>query len=139
MKSNDFSLPSKFLKLNILGNVYELTFPKVGQFIDIENRKILYSNKQYANLTKQGFITSNLAAEMIEASAYFTTLIPDLEKNLKVNNLFELEVENMVSLLKIYRKSFLPWLNEWLKAINEFNKEELEEDPLKESSSTDNR
>jgi len=56
MEPKDNKTPSRILKIKFQDNDFEITFPNVGQIIDIETRKTLFSSGQYENLRKNDSI-----------------------------------------------------------------------------------
>jgi len=121
---------SRTLVVKIQQNDYIVTFPNIGQIIDIESNKILYSNRQYSAMIKSGLATTNMALDLIEMTSCFTILIPALGKDLRLESIFDLDVISAKELVKAYKTVFLPWYLEWINVINEVEeKQEKTEDP----------
>lgn len=91
---------------------YETKYPNVGQYIDIENKKIQLSNGNYAQMAASGIATMNKALDYIDAYAYFSVLIPKLIQDLGVNNFFELSTDDADEIIKVFKNDFVPWLND---------------------------
>ena len=101
------------IKVTIRENSYKATFPKVGQLIDIENMKAILSNGMYGSMESSRTIDSQFALDMIDMEAYYSVLIPDLIKDLKVKSFRDLEIEDSVELRKIFVKDLLPFIKKW--------------------------
>lgn len=124
-RNQSVDLP-KTIKIKLQENEYAVNFPNVGQVIDIEVKKSMYSARQYSYLALSNLKSSNYALDLIETIAIFTTLIPKLEADLKVKTLFELDLISIKELVDQYKKVFLPWYEGW-KQIIQLDEEEIEE------------
>jgi hypothetical protein len=105
------------IKQNNIENKYVVNFPNVGQVIDIETRKSLYSQNQYGKMAQAGIVTQGMALDMIDMIATFGILIPQLEKDMRVK-FTELNAIDAKGLMSAYKKQFLPWYNQWLNVLN---------------------
>lgn len=101
---------------------YTIKFPKTGELIDIENDKKLIANNNYKGFNLQDNSTS-FAKMSIDTIATFQTLLPDLISNFNVKNYFEMELIDMKKLISVYAKQFLPWYNEWITILSNFDDE----------------
>lgn len=106
---------SRILKIQIQKQNFEINFPNVGQLIDIEVRKSLISAGQYQNLIKN----QSFSIDYIDALATFLILIPDLNKLLRVESIFDLNLIDIKEIINIYKKEYLPWYEEWMKNLNQ--------------------
>ena len=113
-------------------NEYTITYPKVGNIIDIENRKMLLSNNRYSHLVQSELVGAALAADMIEIICVMGILIPDLLKDLRVDSIIDLGPIEMKNLIKVYRNDIAPWYYKW---IEEFK--DLEEPHKPQSENKD--
>jgi hypothetical protein len=116
----DIELPaSKTLMLKILENNYLVTFPLVGQFIEIQTLKQSISRGQYDALSASYSSNDDTARKYIDMITLFTVLIPKLQKDLNTPSLFELDIITMETIYhEVYLEQFLPWYNEWMLAIS---------------------
>ena len=101
---------------------HTIKFPKTGELIDIENDKKLIANNNYRGFNLQDNSTS-FAKMSIDTIATFQTLLPDLISNFNVKNYFEMELIDMKKLISVYAKQFLPWYNEWITILSNFDDE----------------
>lgn len=115
----------KQIVLTIQGFNYTCTFPKVGQIIDIESNKLTFSNNKYPAMVKSNLVGANMALDLIESISYFSVLIPDLIKDLKINNIFDLDLISSREIVKVYKRDFLPWYNSFIEVLKEFDSEEI--------------
>jgi hypothetical protein len=126
MEKVEKKLPNSKLELIFKINEEELKFnikfPKTGELIDIENDKKLIANNNYRGFNLQDNSTS-FAKMSIDTIATFQTLLPDLISNFNVKNYFEMELIDMKRLISVYAKQFLPWYNEWITILSNFEDE----------------
>lgn len=103
------------ITLNIRGNEYQLTIPKIGQIRQIENRKVAMT-PYYKELVSSNTILSNWTLDLIDMSAYFGVLCPQLLKDLKAP-LEELDLFDFKQLREEYVTQVLPWINDFVAAM----------------------
>ena len=106
------------------GTEYQIEFPTVGQYIDIESEKLNHSNGQFTTLIQAGTLSGLRAVQIIESISIYSILCPQLVKELKVNSFKDIDAKDFIELLKIYSKEISPWYNEWFKEFNDLMKEE---------------
>jgi hypothetical protein len=111
------------VKLTIKENSYKVIFPKVGKLIDIENMKSILSKGMYGSMEASRTIDSQFALDMIDMEAYYSVLVPELIKDLKVKSLRDLEIEDSVELRKIFFDVLLPFIKQWRDIISKSIKE----------------
>lgn len=108
------------ISVTLFEREYVVKFPNAGQFIDVEVKKALLSQNQYNRLNNMRTQGANTALSLIEATAYFSILIPELEKDLNgFKNLFDLSMLEIKPLLKEYHGVFLPWYAQWLDILKD--------------------
>jgi hypothetical protein len=99
-------------------NKYTVKFPLVGEFIDIETKKVVLSQDKYLGLIKSGTFSSLKALDFIDMVAFFEVLLPkEFFKDLKVDSILELGALDANELLKVYKEQFLTWITEWQKLM----------------------
>lgn len=106
-------------KVTIKAQLYSVKFPTVGDFIDIEVMKQNLSGGTYGNMLKTGLITQRAALDRINMIAYFSVLIPELKKDLKVDIFSDIDLIDSIELVQVYKKEIEPWIEEWLNVIKE--------------------
>jgi hypothetical protein len=108
------------IEITLFGKAYTVKFPNAGQFIDVEVKKALLSQNQYNRLNNMRTNGADTALSLIEATAYFSILIPQLEEDLNgFKNLFELSMIEIKPMLKAYRETFVPWYAQWLDILKD--------------------
>ena len=126
MNQEEKQLPNSKIELVFKINNEELKFnikfPKTGELIDIENDKKLIANNNYRGFNLQDNSTS-FAKMSIDTIATFQILLPELIGNFNVKNYFEMELIDMKKLINVYAKQFLPWYNEWITILSNFDDE----------------
>jgi len=114
------------IQIEINDNVYTVKYPTVGQVIAMKSRELELSKGQLKDLlfSTLGDDTEVLVA--IKAVAAVETLLPSLVRDLKVDNILDLDYGDFQIIQKEYVAKILPWLNDWSKNIREkyYGKEE---------------
>lgn len=105
-------------QLTFRGNSYLISYPTVGQFIDI---RVIEQQLSKGTLKE---LLSGLGSS-IDAFLYITTfahiqiLVPELIKDLRVKSLLDLQVEEFDELADLYSEHIAPWLQEWMDKMKE--------------------
>lgn len=103
---------------NFQGRNYSVSFPTVGQYMDIESEKIVISKNQWSNLVFQKTLSSFRAMQIIECIATLKILCPDIFKDMKVDNYRNIDAKDFLELLNVYNKEISPWYGEWFEEFN---------------------
>lgn len=115
----------KSKSISVEGVSYELKFPKVGQYLDIENMKMMLTNGMYADMLQSRVTTAFYAVELVDAISLFYVMIPQLRDDLNVKNYNELDSFLAKKIVSVYRKQVKEWydglLDELLKIDDDFN------------------
>lgn len=98
---------------------YQIEVPTVGQYIDIENQKIVQSNGNWGDLIKSSTMSALRSVQIIECISILKVLCPKLFENFKVRSYKEIDAIDFVELLSLYTKEILPWYSDWFKNFNE--------------------
>jgi hypothetical protein len=111
------TLPSRkisfTLKVKDVEQEYSISYPSIGEQIDIETLKANLTRGMYGAISSS---QSNIASKVllqIDAIATLNILCPDLKKDLKVEGLTTLAEEDFLPILSTYIRVILPWINEW--------------------------
>jgi len=120
------------INFKVKENEYSLSFPTVGQVIDIESTKSKLSNGTYGDLVRAGTITAGTALDQIDMFSYFSILCPDLIADLKVSRYQDLDIFDAKELLLVYRKDVLPWVAEWQKVLSVFEPDVIAEQGIED-------
>jgi len=113
----------------IEGNSYNIEFPNVGQYLDIENMKMMLTNNTYSALLQSRLRTAYFAIDLVDAISVMYILIPGLRKDLNVKNYNELDTFMAKKIVKVYQEQIKPWYDELmndlldLDPINEINQD----------------
>jgi len=94
---------------------YNVKFPNIGQFLEIEGLKQTLTNGKYAVMTFSGLGSNTKALDLADAIAYFSVLIPDLFKTLKVESyqdVLKLDMDFGVELIRAYTEEYAIFYNE---------------------------
>lgn len=108
-------------------NSYNMKFPSIGQYIEIESKRMNLSNGAYSSMLNSNLISSQTAMDMIDMIATLSTLCPDLVKDLKSKSFIDMDIIDGRELLEDYRNQILPWLNSWMKVLKDPPKFETKE------------
>lgn len=106
-------------KFQFKGEEYQIEFPTVGEYMEIENQKLIQSNGQWVNLIKNQTVSALRSIQIIECVSILMVLCPKLFGNMKVISYKEIDALDFVELLTIYNKEINPWYSAWFKQFNE--------------------
>ena len=98
---------------------YDVSYPNVGQKLDIENVKLMLTNSQYGEMARSGHVTALQLLDLVDAVAYFTILVPELKSSLKVQDFMDMNPVEARNLRKGYKKYFVPFFEAVEKELNE--------------------
>ena len=106
-------------KFTFKGEEYQIEFPTVGEYMDIENQKLIQSNGQWVNLIKNQTISALRSIQIIECVSILMVLCPKLFANMKVTSYREIDAIDFIELLTLYNNEINPWYSAWFKRFNE--------------------
>lgn len=108
----------------------QVKYPTVGQLLEIENKKMLYSDGRYIEYVASPLKTKSVrfAIDVIEMLSHFSVLIPDLHTKLSVNSYLDLDPITAKELVKVYTEQFEPWYNNFLKVMYDIVDEDQQDD-----------
>ncbi len=102
---------------SVKGNQYNIDFPTVGQFIQMESRRMILSKGTYRDLISSNMISSFQAYQLIDMVVTLEAICPKLIADLKVDSIEELDLFDSLELLEDYIKVVNPWTNDWRKTL----------------------
>lgn len=105
--------------ITIGGKSYNVGFPTVGQYMEIQNRKMMLTNSTYSDQEDNKSSATAFNLNMVDATAHFQTLIPSLAKDLGKDTLFECDLLTMREVLRAFKNEFYPWFSEIEAALQE--------------------
>lgn len=108
---------NRTIEWNVKGNTYSVSFPNVGQLVEIEIDKSRFSKNTYGGLMAANTAQSVLALDYIDMYATLKHICPEVIKSIKATSFFELDLADANELLTEYRKVIAPWLIEWQKVL----------------------
>ena len=106
-------------KFTFKGEEYQIEFPTVGEYLEIENQKLIQSNGQWVNLIKNQTVSALRSIQIIECVSILMVLCPKLFGNMKVVSYKEIDAIDFIELLTLYNNEINPWYNSWFKQFNE--------------------
>jgi hypothetical protein len=112
MKKDKQDLKSEIV-INIGDNSYTVKFPDTGQLIDIEQAKASIPSPR--NQTTSALWAYNLAI----AIETFRIVIPSLQDDLNVKNVYKLSLLESQKLVEAYIRQFKPWFDNWIDIISD--------------------
>ena len=101
------------------GEDYKVEVPTVGQYLDIENEKLINSDGHWTDLIRSQTVSALRSIQIIECISVLKVLCPDLFNNMKVTSYKDIDVMDFVELLSIYNNIINPWYSAWFKNFNE--------------------
>jgi len=123
----ELKMPELSISIEVGGEYLEIKLPTVGEFIEIERRKIMLSGGTHGDMISGGTFSSLSAYQNVEMIATLEVVIKDLNKRLKVKTLNDLRPHEAILLSKEYNTKVFPWLKDWREFINQSTKTEDEE------------
>jgi len=97
----------KSIIITIFNQSREIHYPKVGELLSIESRKMMLSNGTYSELISASTISSRFNLDLIDALAHFLVLIPKLSASLTVDTIYDLDALEAKEIVKVYRSQFI--------------------------------
>lgn len=114
-------------------NTYVIRVPDGGQMLDIENMKAALT-LYYREMSDKGTVLSNLALDIVDMTAYFSILCPNLIRDLHVP-ISKLSLPDILQLRQSFTEQFIPWWNQWVSLINGVPLMDSEKTPQDEEDS----
>lgn len=109
----------RILKFQYGGREYKMEFPTIGQYMDIETKKMELSKGKLGDLIAARTISSLRTVQCIECISLLQVLCPSILGDIKVLSLEEIDAKDFVSILKLYSETILPWYSTWFKEFND--------------------
>ena len=103
--------------IKLQGQEFKIGFPNMGQIVDIEVMKVSYSKNQYQGLVLSSTKSSFAALDFIDAISTFLVLIPELNKNLNIEDIMSLDPIQAQELVVQYKRVFFPWYDEIIEGM----------------------
>ena len=109
---------SKMLKIGEQN--FEVKYPTVGELMEIENKRMLLTQDKYPEYVSARMKTLSMVfnIDLVDALSHFSVLIPGLSKKLNVDSFLEIDPITGKALVEVYKKEFVPWYEELMKAIH---------------------
>jgi hypothetical protein len=110
----------KAKQIEINGATFEISFPNVGQTLQIEAYRQTISRGQYGNMVLSPTESSSQSLDLIDTIAHFEVLMPKkFKESLKVESITELSLSDAKPLVAAYKTQFLPWFVELLNELKQ--------------------
>lgn len=110
-------------KVKLGSKEYEVSYPNVGQILEIENLKLLLSGNSYTELAKSQHKTALNLLNLIDGVAYFTTLIPTFKEEYNVDEFTKMELKQQSEISKAFLY-FWKWMQDIENELNNLNDDE---------------
>jgi len=117
-------MKNREIVITVLGNNYKVAYPNVGQMIDLSIRENVLAKGQFKDLIMSGLPDHMESYAMIKTIAFIDIMLPQLVKDLKTENLLDLDPVDFQEISNVYFETIMPWLDEWRKSILEAPKKE---------------
>lgn len=105
--------------ISLKGKTYEVKYPTVGQYYNIESLKQTLSLGIYNTMAKSCVTTAVNACDMIDVEATLCVLCPEFIKDLKVESFKDLGLKDYVEIKKVWSREILPFLKEVEKILSD--------------------
>lgn len=114
----------------LFGQKVTCSFPTVGQFIEIENKKVIFSSGNYNALVNASTDQANYSLDIIDSLSYFSVLFPNLVRKGLITE--KMSLEESKKMTSFYKTKFWPWYKAILEIIKA-EESELSDDISKAS------
>lgn len=113
-------------QIKIEGKDYTVTFPNVGQLMEIESTKLVFSKNKYIQLSMSDLKTHSFILDVVDSISYLSVLIPSLKDDLGIKNWNEMDALSAKKIVHVYRKQFVPWFLPILNDLYAYDDEQHE-------------
>src|ERR1700741_39694 len=113
---------------SVKGNSYTIKFPTVGEFFDIESRRIQLSSGTYHQMLRSTLVSAQTALDLIDMVSTISVMVPKLQEDIKAKTLIDLDLIDSLELLKVYREDISPFIESWMKLVRSGGTEEKSEE-----------
>lgn len=94
------------IQVDLMGRVCAVAYPTVGQKLQIESAKILFSNGTYSQLAISRHKTAEDLLDIIDAFCYFSVLVPEVSMAFTPETMAKLDFLTSDRLRKEFRKYY---------------------------------
>lgn len=95
---------------------FSVTFPNIGQIIDMESLKQGLSSNRYGQMAASGIASNYYALDLIDMIAFYKILCPEVTQYYNIENYADLQMEKAQELLEPFKKELQPW---YLNTLNQ--------------------
>lgn len=100
-------------------NTYIVKYPNIGQLMQIESMKMLYSGNAYGSMIRTRTKSSERVLDLIDMVSHLTVLMPELNDDIiGAKSINDLDIVKAQPFLDLYKKQIQPWLEQWDKELN---------------------
>lgn len=112
---------------------YTVSFPNVEQMLEIEATKNALTNGKYIDFTMSLMKTHVYLLDIADAVGYLSVLIPELKKDLGVENWRGVDPKVLKPIVKAYKETFIPWYKGLFDDLYSYDSEEKDEQSKKKA------
>ena len=91
--------------------------PTIGNIMDIESNKQLFSNNRYGAMARTGGKSSNIALDLIDAAATMMVLFPEIQEDIKITSILDMSPMDAKEFVKEYKSKVQMWYIDWLSML----------------------
>jgi len=113
-------------KITIGEKTYVIEFPNVGELMEIEAKKVMLGGGVYKELVMTGTLSSSFNLDLIDALSHYNVLIPDLIKDLGIDNFLLMDIITSKTIVRSYKKDFYPWYKGLLEYLYDDSDDDVE-------------
>jgi hypothetical protein len=100
------------IEIVIKGKSYRTEPLTVGKLVDLTKMRNTLTNGQYGQIYRHALVNSDNSLQAIDIQAFFMVFCPSLIKDLKVDAIFDLGIEDYKEIKDIYKAQVQTWLIE---------------------------
>lgn len=109
-------------EISIGGESLIVSFPNVGQIIDIESLKLALTNNKYGAMASSGIVSMYYALDIVDAISFFRVCLPEFSKENKLDMYLSIQVDKINQIVDAYKNQIKPWLDETMNKLKGISK-----------------
>lgn len=106
------------IEFTVKENTYTIKLPTIGQLLQIEEQKAIFTNGRYGYILANRTTISESTLDNVDMMAHLTVMCPDLISDMAKKGLSswkEMSIIDFNELKKPYKDVFVPWFKEFEK------------------------
>ena len=98
---------------------FTVSFPNVGQIIDVESLKQALTGGRYGVMASSGVASMYYALDIVDAIAFLQVCVPEIAKYYDIRNYTSMSPEKVQEFVSVYQNEIKPWYDGVMKSLKE--------------------